>query len=127
MWNLPVLPLKARYRLWFLWTEFKLKLAMGEMDLEGLWKHALHLLLLSVMFLLWCLLCLLLGWSLICFFLFRVSFFSLSLFVHIFVWSVVTRTTAFFVRYCSACPSSFFTLLHLALLSVSISSLGFLT
>ena len=27
---------KARYRLWFLWTEFKLKLALGEMDLEGL-------------------------------------------------------------------------------------------
>ena len=47
---------KARYRLWFLWTEFKLKLAMGEMDLEGLWKHALQPLLLSVMCLLWCLL-----------------------------------------------------------------------
>ena len=47
---------KARYRLWFLWTEFKLKLALGEMDLEGLWKHALRPLLLSVMCLLWCLL-----------------------------------------------------------------------
>ena len=40
----------GRYRLWFLWTEFKLKLAMSEMDLEGLWKHTLQHLLLSVMF-----------------------------------------------------------------------------
>ena len=65
--NLPVLPLKARYRLWFLWTEFKLKLALGEMDLEGLWKHALQPLLLSVMCLLWCLLSFLLRWSLLCY------------------------------------------------------------
>ena len=46
----PVLPLKARSRLWFLWTELQLKLAMSEMDLEGLWKHTLQHLLLSVMF-----------------------------------------------------------------------------
>ena len=58
---------KARYRLWFLWTEFKLKLALGEMDLEGLWKHALQPLLLSVMCLLWCLLSFLLRWSLLCY------------------------------------------------------------
>ena len=45
-----VLPLKARSRLWFLWTELQLKLAMSEMDLEGLWKHTLQHLLLSVMF-----------------------------------------------------------------------------
>ena len=48
---------------WFLWTELKLKLAIGKMDSEGLWKHALRPLLLSVMFLLWCLLC----WSLLCY------------------------------------------------------------
>ena len=48
---------------WFLWTELKLKLAIGRMDSEGLWKHALRPLLLSVMFLLWCLLC----WSLLCY------------------------------------------------------------
>ena len=65
--NLPVLPLKARYRLWFLWTEFKLKLALGEMDLKGLWKHALQPLLLSVMCLLWCLLSFLIRWSLLCY------------------------------------------------------------
>ena len=62
-----VLPLKARSRLWFLWTELQLKLAMSEMDLEGLWKHALQPLLLSVMCLLWCLLSFLLRWSLLCY------------------------------------------------------------
>ena len=45
-----VLPLKARSRLWFLWTELQLKLAMSEMDLEGLWKHTLQHLLLSALF-----------------------------------------------------------------------------
>ena len=40
---------------------------MEKMYLEGLWKHALHPLLLSVMFLLWCSLSLLLRWSLLCY------------------------------------------------------------